>query len=474
MTEPNTGDPRSTADLDLVVWRSVCEPLVDHKGATNELVGVLAEKWEQVNPTTWRFTLKKGIKFQDGSTLDAQGLKDFMDWYLAPGGTGSGLILSTLVASTKVVDQYTFDFVTKQTNPTFPSNLLLRPIPSVKQVREAPASLANTISGAGPYRLKEWVRGQYITLEAWADYQGTKPAFSEVKFVFRTEPQVRASMLKTGEADVALELTPETAAETPKTETYPMPAVVQIRLNPGHPVLIDERARQALLYATDRQSIAKSIYKGFATVPSLPISEFASGFNSSLQPWPYDPAKAKQLLKDSGYDGTQLTLYARTGRYPRHLEVEEGLQGMWRDVGVNVKLEEMEAAAWTAVVRLHNKEPERFCKGCAVADMVIWDTSSELADSYEVFINNFHSTGANSVLRNQLADPELDRMIEAAGAIVDPKPRDEAFQKVWAYVYPKVYSMPIVHLQQIHGLGKRVNWKARPDKVVNAAEMRLA
>jgi ABC-type transport system substrate-binding protein len=124
-------------------------------------------------------------------------------------------------------------------------------------------------------------------------------------------------------------------------------------------------------------------------------------------------------------------------------------------------------------MRLQNREPDKYHKGSEVAALMEWPTGSELFDSYQALETNFSARGANSVLINEQADPELDAMIKDAGKIVDPKQRAEALKKVWAYLAPKAYSIPVVTLQKIHGMASNVEWKPRSDGYIKASDMKF-
>ena len=473
--EPSIADPAKFQDPDRWVFMSVAEPLVDHVGSTADLKGLIAEKWEPVNELTWRVTLRKGVKFHDGSTMDAKAYKDVSDWLFRKDSIGAAGEMRAQLAETdgvKVVGEYQVEFTTKNPNPIFPAWLLRVPVPSAKQVRESPDSVATTLVGSGPYKIKEWRKGEYVLLEAFNDYWGPKPSVKEVKFLFRKEATVRAAMLKTGEADIALELTAETAVDAPKTESFQIPEVIHIRLNPSHPALQDVRVRQALIYALDRQAIVDNLYKGFGVVMGTVVNDFVLGANPDVKPLPFDQAKAKQLLQEAGYKGTSpLTLYIRPARAPRETELAEAMQRMWKEVGVDVKVQVMENTPWLDLMRLQTREPEKYKKGAIVADMMEWPTGAELFDSWQALDANFSGTGANSVLINEQADPELNKMIVDAGKISEPKARAEALKKVWAVVGPKAYSIPLVSVKKIHGMALSVEWKPRADGMVKAQEM---
>ncbi|MFH1268387.1 MAG: ABC transporter substrate-binding protein, partial [Planctomycetota bacterium] len=389
------------------------------------------------------------------------------------GAIGGGGEQAALTKEIKVVDDYTLDFVTKVPEPIYPAFFFRVLLANPKQIKEDPDSVATNPIGTGPYKLVDWQKGQFIKLTANEGYWGPQPNIKDVTVVARAEPMVRASMLKAGEADLIWRLSPEEAQGMPKVKPFSTAETVIVRLNPTNPVLKDERVRQALSYAIDRKALVDALYKGFAIPATQDIPSFVLGYNPDIKAWPYDTEKAKQLLKDAGYNGEELAFYHRASRIPREQEMGEALGGMWKDVGINVSLKVVESAGFMEALRGFQQNPEPYQKGEGMADMTEWPTGAELLDSYQVIYANYHSNGPNSLVRWDAADPELDKKIEAAGQLVDVKAREKAFQAIFAEVAPKMFYIKLFHVQTIHAMSANVEWEPRADDIINFAEMKL-
>jgi peptide/nickel transport system substrate-binding protein len=456
---------------DRYVARSIYEPLVDHDGFTGKRVGVLAERWELKEPVTWRFYLRKGVKFHDGADWNAAAAKASWDYITRQGSYVGSNDWAARVKETVVVDEYTFDIVLKTADPIFVNFLYQAYLASPKQIKESPDSMATKPMGTGPYKMADWQKGQFLKLTANESYWGQAPAIKDVTVLARQEGIVRANMLKTGEADVVMQLTPEESQGLPAVKSFYPPETVVIRLNPNHPQLADQRVREALSYAIDRKGLVGSVYKGYGEVATQELAPFVVGYNPDLKPWPYDTAKAKQLLKDAGYAGQELRLFQRAARFPRERELGEALQAMWGDVGIKVKLEVQEPAAFMDSLRRHLKEPDEYKPGKRATEMLMMPTGTETLDAYQMLFSNYTSTGMNSMLMFDFAGQAPDKKIADAAAISDVAARGKAFQSIMAEVEPKVFWIPILYYKLIHGVSDKVVWDPRVDDVVEFAKM---
>ena len=176
-------------------------------------------------------------------------------------------------------------------------------IPAPKWLATMPndASITQAV-GSGPYKLAEYVKGSHFLLKANEDYWGpNKPKIAEIKIIFRNEAAVRASMIQAGEVQLATLLTPEAAKALPAHVVELTGEAVGIRINPEHPVLKDLRVRQAINMAFDRKSMIDSLYGDVAEpLNGQLVRKSSMGWNPNLKDYPYDPAKAKQLVQEAG------------------------------------------------------------------------------------------------------------------------------------------------------------------------------
>ncbi len=161
--------------------------------------------------------------------------------------------------------------------------------------------------GTGPFKFERWNQGDSVVLKANCDYWGEKPIPSEVEFRFISEPATQISSLQSGEIDIATDVTPRSSAGLASSPNVAVRTVsgnktVFVSLNTLEGPLADKRVRQALNYAVDKQAIADQLYAGLAKPLGQMYAPSVFGYSKSVEPYPYDPERAKQLLAEAGYN----------------------------------------------------------------------------------------------------------------------------------------------------------------------------
>jgi peptide/nickel transport system substrate-binding protein len=428
------------------------ENLTDRDLKTYELKGVLADKWEQKDAKTWRFTLKKGIKYQDGSDFNAQTAADSInrDFSKDLNGKIRGQMGPQITAI--AVDATTLDVVTDDTDPIIPLRMMLAPIFSSKFAKETPEEMTTKAVGTGPYQWVEWVRGQYVKLTANENYWGpVKPSIKDIVFLWRAESIVRSAMVKTGEAQLAYFINPQDVKSVPKAVPVSTIETAIIRADCDHPILKDKRIRQAMNYAIDRQAIVDTIYSGYATPAAQMPAPAVTGHNPNLKPYPYDPAKAKSLMQEAGYKGEEIAFYSRLNHFNGDKEMWEAIVNWWTAVGFKIKHTPQEYAKGNEM--LFSVAPG------ARGPLVTTKHGVELGDASRSFDSYLRIGGRISTVN----DPKLDAMGKAAVQIPVGPERTKALQDMFTYLYDEIPVYPIIHLQFIFGMAKNLEWEPRAD-----------
>jgi peptide/nickel transport system substrate-binding protein len=303
--DPHTnvgGTVRKFDMFETLVW-------LDNTG--REVRPLLAAEWRLVDPTTWRFTLRSGSKFHDGTPLTAEDV--VFSWNRAanpalrsqvPGNAPS-------IASMSVVDPNTVEVKTKA-----PSPLLLR---HVEQLAIVPKAYLERVGdeefrakpiGSGPFRFKEFRPEDRVVVTGWMEHPFRKPTLTEVTIRAIPDQTVRATGLRLKELDAALQLGFDSAEalqreglEVVSRSTGVIGALMDSigggGIEPGP--MADKRVRQALSYAVNREELAKGLFRGFSQPAGYLIREGVFGYNPDVKPYTFDPAKAKQLLAEAGY-----------------------------------------------------------------------------------------------------------------------------------------------------------------------------
>lgn len=349
-----TFDPRliqTTEEMGLM--QHVCEPLV-RLDADMGLTPALAESWEAVDPTTWRFTLREGVSFHNGEPCNADAVKFTIDDYRRTAEAYPWYYLwPEELPEVEVVDAKTVLLKSSVPIPTTPRNLALLYIlpPEAAQAED----FGKHPIGTGPFSFVEHQQDVRLELAANPDYWGGAPAIGGIVYRPIPDPSARMVAVQTGEIDVAAAIPPDLV---PALQAFPDLTVLQ---TPGVRIahypfnfrktdgpLADAAVRRALGYAINGEANLANILAGAGQPLQGPVPSilFAA---ADLGGYPaHDPVKAKELLAEAGYAAdTELTLIYTPGEFIKDREVTEAVQAQLAEAGVNVRIEELEGGAYS-------------------------------------------------------------------------------------------------------------------------------
>src|SRR5262249_23596882 len=201
--------------------------------------------------------------------------------------------------------------------------------------------------GTGPVRFVSWTKDDRLVLEANPDYFGGKPDFD--RFIMRSIPETapRIAALLKGEVDVITQLPPDHAERVTGNPTTRVASALYaglyvLAVNSKVPPLDNPLVKQALALGVDRDLIVKELWRGRGIVPSGPISKGDNHFDASRPPLRYDPREARERLKKAGYKGEEIVIETTSGYTANDKPMSEAIQAMWRDIGINAKVEILE------------------------------------------------------------------------------------------------------------------------------------
>lgn len=456
------------------VLRNVQEALLNRDPVSNELVGELATSWEQTDDVTWRFKLREGVTFHNGEAFNAEVAAFGINYTWSPENNFQIYQYVGPDMNATAIDEYTVDIVTEAPDPILPSRLYFSPLPSMKQVQEAPETLPDNPIGTGPYVFKEWNRGQYILVEANPDWWGNtaddslgKVTIKEAEFVFRDESAVRAAMITTGEAQFARFLSPEDNATTPQPMTAPSVETIFLRLDTMHPAMKDVRIRQAIGESIDKQGIADQLFGGGEPASQL-VGPSATGYNSELKPYPYDMEHATALVEEAKADGVvvdaPITVATRQGIYLRNDEFAEYVSNQLNTIGLTSHSEVIEIAQYNEQydVNFHDVPEDRGWIGTNPHGNEIMDVSSTARAYYSC-------DGGSSTYCNPALDEALDAAVPLTG-----EERQIALAEVTRMYYEDYGAIPVIHMPLNYGLAENLQWEPRLDGFILLKEMTLS
>lgn len=387
----------------------------------------LAESWEQIDDDTWRFNLRQGVTFSDGSSFDAEDVKHSFERTQSDQNTCEiSRYYEGVDMQFEVVDEHTLDITSDPAQPIMPLLMtLLTIVPS-----ETPMEFTREPVGTGPYTLAEWNPGQNIRLERRDDYWGETPEVTAAEYVFRTDEAVAAAMIETGEADIAPSIS-AIEADNPETDfAYPNSETTYLRIDSSVPPLDDRRVREALNLAIDREAFIGTILPEGAQVATAIVPPTTIGWNPDVTPFPYDLERAQQLLEEAAADGvpvdTQITLVGRTGNFPGATELYEAVAAMLSDAGFNIDLRMVEVA----------EHEQYYSKPYVTGEgPIIVGAQHDNARGDPVFsmFFKYDSEGRQS----GIADPRADELIDAATAATGEE-RAALWSELIDYLYEDV------------------------------------
>ena len=360
---PGQGNPYSALGTpSIYTWAAVFDALtlVDAKGVAQP---ALAVSWKNTTPKTWRFTLRDGVSFSNGEKLTPEAVLTGFN-YIKSGKAGRSPIVRELggVASAAASGPNTVDFVTKRPDPIFPNRIAALKVVAPKHwAAKGPKGYAAEPVGTGSYKIVSWTANK-IKLVA---FEGSwrAPKAGQLEIIELPERSARVQALMSGQVDIVAGLStdniPSLESAGQRADVRAAPQVMALAL----PVVrkdkktkklvkidtpfSDVRVRQALNSAVDKEGIAKGVLAGFAKAAGQGATPAAFGYNPSVKPYPYDPAKAKQLLAAAGHpNGLSFTAEVVTGAFPGDSEIYQKMAQDMSKAGIKVTLQKITFPEW--------------------------------------------------------------------------------------------------------------------------------
>jgi peptide/nickel transport system substrate-binding protein len=470
--DPLTLDPANHSKRETeTVIRNMHDGLLTRDSAM-KIHEQLAESFTQIDPTTWEFKVRPGVKFHDGSPMTSEDVKFTFDRLIQEnamdGQTSPRKGLMGPVSEVQVVDDSTVRFVLSAPWPILPAMLPFQEVVSKSFVEAGGAgALATAENGTGPFKLVEWRQGDSIIMERFADYYGGSPGIEPVgpacvdRVIFRVIPEnaSRVAALLSGDVDIINELPVHDVPQVEASENAAVMAVNGTRtffvsINNTKKPFDDVRVRQALNHALNKQLIIDRILGGTAQPLNGVMSPDAFAFNADLTEYGHDPEKAKQLLAESGYpDGIDLVIDVE-GQFK---EIAEAVAATLADAGIRASVSVGEASVLNT--QWDPKAPKE-----RDAYFTSWGNGS--LDPYDIMNPTLMTEARGN--RAGYSNAEVDGLLTAAETEADSEKRAEMYRKAQAIVNADAPWIFLWLPQDIYGVSKRVTgWKPSPDSRIN-------
>jgi peptide/nickel transport system substrate-binding protein len=355
-SEPNTFDPHLVIGRNTEIFiANVFDGLTSRDASANILPNLATEWGFLGDGSAWQFKLRDGVTFHNGDPFTAESVKFTIERAINPETKATIAAQFLTIAGVDIVDASTVVIRTKQPDIMIPNRFgelyggMLSP--SHTMATDA-ATLATKPNGTGPFMLTEWVKGERLVLEANPSHWRGPASVSKITARPILEDAARIAALQAGEVDfisnVPYERITELRADPNLTvKTIATPRVFFVSMDPRVKPFDDVRVRQAMNYAVDVDAIISALYLGYATRLATAVPTAAFGYDASVTPYPYDPARARELLAEAGYpNGFSVEFDAFTGSIADHSRPAEAIVEYLRQVGIDVKMNMFEFGAF--------------------------------------------------------------------------------------------------------------------------------
>lgn len=458
--EPTTLDTQYPDDGNMrtITW-SIFEPLYKLDGVTLEPVPCLATDYEIVDDLTWKFTIRDGVTFHDGSAFTVDDAVYSINRIIDPEYNSQIFSDFDSIAKAEKVDDKTLTITT-----SIPDPILLKRLTKLDIVSQSFTEgktmdqLTQVANGTGPYKLDNWTRGQRIVIARNDNYWGEKPVLEKATYRFIEEVVTRAAALKTGEIDIAMNMYPEYVADLPKVFSGIGTETSWVRFNQRSGIMKDQNMRLAANYAIDLDGLAEALFGGYARPTEGQMGRDGYfGFSDKVEKYPYDVEKAKALLEEAGYKGEPIQFLSERGRWLKDGELTEAVAAQLMEAGFNIETKFVSWQEWLDTLFDPNKTP----------DLQFSCTSNEFFDMDRTYSALVHKTGTQSAVDNA----EYNAMIEEAKSEMDLEKRQEIYDSLVQKLYDDPFAIYLLVLDDLHGGAENLNWTLRQDSRIYISEL---
>jgi peptide/nickel transport system substrate-binding protein len=441
--------------FDCLVWRD---------RETAEFAPWLAESYENIDPTTWRFKLREGVTFHNGEPFNADAVIWTFERILAD-DTMITYPQWTFIKSVTAIDPYNVEIVTQTPEPAMLSKIsgtgcgIQAPVAGKAQ-QESGAEY--TPIGTGPFAFSEWVKDDYIKLVANPDYWQGKPDIDTLMFRAIPETSTRVASLIAGDIDLMVGVPTQdweriNANEGTAVEEYltNRTLLLALRTAPSGGMMdwsgptSDPLVRQAISLAIDRRTLIELIDgMGIPTLSRVtpPTLGWSDKFYNQFGE--YDPEKARELLAQSSYNGEPLTFHTSTA-FLYQKEVAETIAAMLQDVGLNIDLQVMDVTTFREKVYFPNLNEEIYMDALGNSFFDPWITMNEFR--------------VGQKQRSGWVNAEAEQLIEEAAVNMDPEARAAQYIRIQELINQDLPHVYLYTMKDAMGKSDRLEFTMNPD-----------
>lgn len=413
----------STINAATITHGKIYEGLVG-RDKNGKFKPMLAEKWSEVDETTWEFNLRKNVTFHDGTPFNAESVKATFDRLLDPDVASPRAVVFKMIKEVKIIDGNTIHFVLKEPFSPFLSILASHEggIINPKTISKYGKKIIQEPNGTGPFTFDSWSPGKEIKLVKNKKYWGESPDLNAVVFKVVPEETTRVSMIETGEAHIAEPLSVtmmDTVKSSKNARVYRSEGygTEYIGFNVKKTPFDDVRVRKAVAHAIEMESIIDGVFSNVGTKANSLLGSKVFGYHEQLKAYEYNLNEAKRLLTEAGYpNGFKTSL--KTMDSKERINLAEVVQSQLKGIGIKVDIKVLEYGTFV----------EQVTGGDAEMFIISWRNATGDADynQYNLFHSSSHGAAGNTFF---YSNKEVDRLIESARAVQDDQERIEIYKK---------------------------------------------
>ena len=426
-SNPTNLDPRFATDaVSSRLTQILYSPLVRMDEA-GRVVPDLAERLEPLDDRTWRITLRKGVRFHDGSDLGAEDVKAILDSIRDPATRSPQLSGVELIEVVEVTDRYTLRIRLRSPFAPFLGHLAFG-IPPKSRLSDP--NLARRPIGSGPFRFVRWSQRERLEVEAFPQYFGGRPPLDRIVFRVVPDTTVRVLELEQGGLDLAVgslppELLPRLTRRGLKVLEVDSINSTYLGLNHQDPILGQKAVRQALAHALDREGIVRHFLGGRGRLATGLLPPHHWAYSNDVARYAYDPARAERLLDEAGLRrdarGVRFRLTYKTPTSEGALRaLPEVIQEMLSRVGIEVSIRSYEWGTFFGDVKSGNFQLFHLT-WVGIVD----------PDHYH-YVFHSQSVPPRGANRGRYRHPLLDPLLDAGRTTIDPERRRAIYARAQA------------------------------------------
>lgn len=420
----------------------------------------LATSWEATSDTTWEMQLREDVQFSNGEPFDANDVKFTYDRVLNPENEQVVRSRVETIESVEVVDDYTIRITTAEPDP-----ILLKRLASVfilpdEYFAEAgETSFAAEPVGTGPFEFTDFQPSASVTLTAVDSSWRGQPGIDSIEITAMPEAGTRVAALQTNEIDLVEGIPPEQATVLSGESGIRIAQATLGQVNviildtENHEALSNQTVRQALNHAVDKQAIVDNIMGGFGEPTGQLVADNGVGHNRDIEPYEYDPARARTLLEEAGYgDGFEMTIYTTEGMQLNDKQMVEATSGYLEEIGIDVSVETIESAAFV---------DEYHGGGMSPAFFIGWWYFPAMDGDF-VYVWNQSQTP-----QSRFESERFDELYAEARQQIDVDERGETMREMAEFLHESAPVIYLMHPAEIYAVSDAVQgFEPRPDRVI--------